>query len=296
MKISGFYDEVSSKLDVQLELIKEFGENYLCPRGIDGKNISNYTLKEFESTVKPKLVAAGVKFSSIGSPIGKIKLEDDKAFEEQKAKLAETLKIAKSMDCQYVRVFSFHLPKKGNPDKYLGQVIDKLKVFVKMAEEAGITLIHENEKNIFGDSPKRCMALVRTIQSDNFKLCYDASNYVQCGYDSKDAYEMTKEYTAYYHIKDCSEYKVEVPLGMGKCDYAYIINDLKKSGYDGFLTLEPHTIKYVIFRKLLVFLPVVPSMRKTYRMLDKKLGKSIFQKVTAKEVFVWQYEALKKII
>lgn len=296
MKISGFYDEVSSKLDEQIALIKEFGESYICPRGVDGKNIVNYTLEEFEKSVKPRLVESGIKISSLGSPIGKIKLEDEKAFEEQKVKLAELLKIAKSMNCQYIRVFSFHLPKKGNPDKYLGAVADKLKVFVKMAQEAGITLIHENEKGIFGDSPKRCIALARTINSENFKLCYDASNYVQCGHDSKKAFEMTKQYTVYYHIKDCCEYKEEVPLGMGICDYSYIISELKKDGYDGFLTLEPHTVKYVLLRKVLFFLPVIPRMRKTYRMLDKKIGKSIFSKVTAKEVFVWQYDALKEIL
>ena len=79
IKISGFYDEVSSNLDEQIKLIKEFGESYLCPRVVDGKNIANYTAQEFQSVIKPRLDNAGIKFSSIGSPIGKIGLYDDEA-------------------------------------------------------------------------------------------------------------------------------------------------------------------------------------------------------------------------
>ena len=39
IKISGFYDEVSSNLKTQLDLMKELGESYICPRNINGKSI-----------------------------------------------------------------------------------------------------------------------------------------------------------------------------------------------------------------------------------------------------------------
>ena len=68
IKISGFYDEVSGDLKTQLELCKKLGEQYICPRIVNGKNIANYTLEEFEKDIKPMLDEYGVKFSSIGSP------------------------------------------------------------------------------------------------------------------------------------------------------------------------------------------------------------------------------------
>ena len=43
IKISGFYDEVSSDLKVQLELMKKLGERYICPRSVNGRNIADYT-------------------------------------------------------------------------------------------------------------------------------------------------------------------------------------------------------------------------------------------------------------
>ena len=66
VRISGFYDEVSSDLETQLKLMKKLGESYICPRGVNGRNISSYTAAEFERDIKPVLDSYGAKFSSIG--------------------------------------------------------------------------------------------------------------------------------------------------------------------------------------------------------------------------------------
>ena len=89
--ISGFYDEISSSLDRQIEAIKGYGERYLCPRVIDGKNIADYTADQFEKTVKPRLLKNGIRFSSIGSPIGKIAVDDDVSYRKQLDQLAELI-------------------------------------------------------------------------------------------------------------------------------------------------------------------------------------------------------------
>ena len=92
VKISGFYDEVTSDFTAQIELVRELGESYICPRKVNDKSISDYTLEEFNEKVKPLLDKYGVKISSIGSPFGKIALNDAKSFEAQTAKLREMVK------------------------------------------------------------------------------------------------------------------------------------------------------------------------------------------------------------
>ena len=62
--ISGFYDEISSKLSTQIGVMHELGETYMCPRNLDGKNIADYTLEEFEDKIYPVLKREGIKFSS----------------------------------------------------------------------------------------------------------------------------------------------------------------------------------------------------------------------------------------
>ncbi len=301
MTISGFYDEISGKLDVQLSIIKELGESCFCPRRLDKKTITDYTYEEFLEKVKPKLEQAGVSFSSIGSSMLKIPIKDNARFEEQLIKFKELIKIAKEMNCKYIRVFSFYMPKGETPNKYRDEVIEKIKILLDLVEGTDICLLHENEKRIYGDIPERVLDLYYELNHPNFKLCFDASNYTQCGINSNEAYEQLKEITDYYHIKDCDKVSgIEVPLGFGETDYKSIIAELIEKGYDGFLTLEPHTAKYALIRKPVYFIPFMPLILnkyyKLFRRIDRELGKSIFSKVSLKEIFVLQYENLTSII
>ena len=127
IKISGFYDEVTSDLKTQLEMIKSFGEEYLCPRNINGKSIAAYTAEEFEKDIKPMLDEYGVKFSSIGSPIGKIDLYDEEGYANQLKKLEELVKICKKMHCKYIRIFDEISSEKIKLDDTRVETIQKLK-------------------------------------------------------------------------------------------------------------------------------------------------------------------------
>ncbi len=304
IKISGFYDEVSGDLKTQLETIKAYGESYLCPRKINGKNIADYTLEEFEKDIKPMLDEYGVKFSSIGSPIGKIGLYDDKAYESQLRKLEELVKICQLMGCKYIRMFSFR-GLSGKYDLDLPVVVKRIKGFLEKVKGTDVVLLHENEKRIWADTPERVLELYKAIDDPQFQLCFDASNYVQCGVDVPTAYEMLKDVTVYYHVKDCSPEKVEVPLGLGIGDYQNIINDLVKRGYDGFMTMEPHTGKYADNKKLFhrigwLFFGIkfehIDKWRKIFHRIDEAKGIGHTQPVSRRQMMDWQYEALKEMI
>lgn len=81
--ISGFSDEISSDFETQLQKVNELGMNYISLRGIDGENIGKFTVDKIRTTVLPKLKKWNIGVSSIGSPIGKIYIQDDAAFQEQ---------------------------------------------------------------------------------------------------------------------------------------------------------------------------------------------------------------------
>jgi sugar phosphate isomerase/epimerase len=287
--ISGFFDEASIRLDAQLGLMRSLGVRWLCPRVIDGKNITDYTPQAFKETLWPKLGAAGIKFSSIGSSIGKIALDDDAAYRSQLKKLAHVADIAEAAGCRYIRVFSFYVPRGFDEDALFPQAAEKLRGYLDVVEGRGVTLIHENEKKIFGDTPARAMRLHRAMGSSQFALCYDASNYLQIGEDPWAAYLLTREATVYYHMKDCRD-GFEVPLGEGQGRIRDILADLHAREYGGFLTLEPHTAKYVFLRRL----PFAKSA--ACREIDKARGLSFWNKVTREDVMRWQHENLIKML
>ena len=220
--ISGFYDEISSKLSAQIGVMHELGETYMCPRNLDGKNIADYTLEEFEDKIYPVLKREGIKFSSIGSPIGKVGIDDEEGFEKQKRQLAELVKIAKLTECGYIRVFSFFYGDR-DPDSCHDKVVKRMRELLSIVKGSGVKLLHENEKKIYGDVPERVMKLYRELDDEDLVLCFDASNYIQCDADPVAAFDALKDHVVYYHVKDCSSYKVEVPVGLGEGHYEYII-------------------------------------------------------------------------
>ena len=54
------------------------------------------------------------------------------------------------------------------------------------------------------------------------------------------AWTPLKPFTGFFHLKDFRRGAHPVPLGEGDGEAERILRDAAASGYDGFLTLEPH--------------------------------------------------------
>ncbi len=297
-KISGFFDEIHPNLLNQLKAMRTMGVHYLCPRNVNGKNIAQYTAKEFCKEIRPLLLQNGVTVSSIGSPIGKIDLLDEEAYQAQRRQLRELIAIAQEMGCSYLRIFSFYTAKAAAKGVNIHEmVVEKLGGFLREAEGSGVILMHENEKRIYGEAPTQILALYRSLNHPQFALCYDASNYIQCGVDPWEAYQSTKHYTVYYHMKDCTE-GIEVPLGTGQGRIAEILSDLNHAGYDGFLTLEPHALQYILLKRIFYLLPFLHGTRRgrVFRQTDGGLGIRPLQAVSREQAFQRQYQNLVAMI
>lgn len=237
--ITGFSDELSHNIVEQFEGITRLGVSFYEPRLIGEKNVIKLSDEEIND-LKELMAKYGIEATSIGSPIGKVNIEDfDAHFEEFK----RTVAVAKLLDCKYIRMFSF-FAKDENADALENSVIEKLKIMVEYAEKEGVVLLHENEKGIYGNIARRCKTLFDNIKSDSFKAVFDFSNFVECNQDTLEAYEMLKEHIVYIHIKDCKKGYGVVPAGEGDGNIKEILTKLNEAGYKGFLSIEPHLTKY----------------------------------------------------
>jgi sugar phosphate isomerase/epimerase len=243
--ISGFSDEISSDFDTQLEVVSNLGMKYISLRGIDGKNIGDFTVDEFKESVQPRLQKAGIRVSSIGSPIGKVFINDEEGFAKQKQMLDTLCRISNLLDCNYIRIFSFYIPKGEDADQYRSQVVSKLKEFAAIAEKYNVILLHENEKDIFGDIGRRCHEILTEVGSPYFKGIFDFANFVQCGEDTGECYDLLKDEIVYIHIKDAvTTDSQNVVCGTGDGKIPELLAEFIKNGYKGFLTLEPHLVLF----------------------------------------------------
>ena len=283
IEISGFSDEIASDFQTQLKTVNELGMSYISLRGINDKNIGDYSVEMIKKDVVPLLKQWDIGVSSIGSPIGKIYINDEDAFKKQLAMLKTLCEISQLLNCQYIRTFSFYIPKEDNFDTYKDIVISKLKEFTKIAEQYNIILLHENEKDIFGDIARRCKLILDEVNSPNFKAIFDFANFVQCGEDTQDCYDLLSDDIAYIHIKD-AVYKdnFNVLCGTGDGQIESILVQFFESGYQGFLTLEPHLVVFDAIKDL--------ELEHSTETIQNSAAKD------GAEGYKMQYEALLKIL
>lgn len=279
-KITGFADEIAPELTAQIAGLKGLGMSYVEMRGVDGNNLIYHTDEKI-AQIRKMLDDNGIRLSALGSPLGKIQIADDFAphFEEFK----RAVEISHKMECPTIRMFSFYLPQGSDPAVYEGEVFERLGRFVDYATANDILLLHENEKEIYGAMAPECRKLMDTFYGDHFKAIFDFANFVQCGQDTLEAYEMLKPYIAYIHVKDALKVDQSVvPAGYGDGNVEAILKDLFTSGFDGFLSLEPHLFDFSGFH----------ALEKDGRSMAGKNRKAL----SGLEAFTVAYEALKKIL
>lgn len=247
-RLSGFADEIHADIEKQIKLLNQLGQKYIELRSANGKGIADYTMEE-AMHIKEKLDAKGIKISAIGSPIGKILITDP--FEPHYEKFKHVVSLAKLFETKYIRMFSFFIPQGENPNNYREEVFARIEKLVEYAKEKDVTLLHENEKDIYGDTAVRCYDLMNPFFGEHFKCTFDFANFIQCGQDTVEAYDMLKPYIEYIHVKDARMEDGEVvPSGQGDGQLASIFNQLDINGFQGFLSLEPHLSNFDGFNQL----------------------------------------------
>lgn len=246
--LSGFADEIDPMLRVQMEELNKLKIGYIELRGVDGRNISDYTPAEAKE-LKTRLDGHGIRVSAIGSPIGKIQITDP--MEPHLAQFRTLLETAKVLEAPYIRLFSFFIPKGQPAADFRDEVLRRMNQFVNAAKGSGVMLLHENEKDIYGDTADRCLDIIESVGSDNLRVTFDPANFVQVGEETYPrAWQMLSPYVEYMHIKDALPDGSVVPAGHGAGHLKELLTALVEADYKGFLSLEPHLGNFQGFASL----------------------------------------------
>ena len=244
--LSAFADEIDPDPLQQIDILKSCGIRHIEFRSILGTNVltlSDLQIQEFKSLLDKH----GFKLSAIGSPIGKIKIDDP--FEPHLEKLKRAIHLCGVFGTKNIRVFSYYPPDgfDGNWTKWRPEVIRRMTQKCELAAKVGVRLIHENEHRIYGDSPERITDLLSTLRqsfdANVIGAAYDPANFVFCGYDPWQGWQASKPWTVHFHIKDWKAGEEHGSLaGEGQGRIPEVIADAVKMGYAGFATMEPHLL------------------------------------------------------
>lgn len=245
--LSAFADEVSSDFTKQLDYLKSRDIAYLEPRNINGTGVAALSLEEAKNA-KKMLDTYHIGVSSVGSPIGKISVEDD--FAEHIRLFEHVMDIAEIFETKNIRMFSFFYPKNTDVHAHRAAVLARLELLLELAEKRGLTLCHENEKAIYGEAPEDCLDLMKHFDG-RLKSVLDMGNFAFCQKDPMKGYEALAPYLAYIHIKDAFYDTRIVPAGQGDGRVFDILHAYHQyTDNDVFLTLEPHLTVFDGLNKL----------------------------------------------
>lgn len=238
MKLAAFADEISPDLNEQIKVCRENSVTHFELRGVYGKNVLDFD-NALRQEIKSKLHENQMGVISVGSPIGKVKITEPWPAHFERFKIA--VETTEFFGSPFLRVFSYYPPEGGKITDHRDEVIRRFREKVEYIKNRPVIMVHENEARIYGEKGRECLDLLQTINSPKLKAAFDFANFVQAGEHPLNNWPSLKPYSIHIHIKDAllDGGKV-VPAGHGDGQIEPILQDLHKSGYTGFLSLEPH--------------------------------------------------------
>ena len=251
MYLTGIADEASQNIEEQIKATKELGWNAIESRFVNGKNIHDVSDEEFDEVCRA-LDGSGVYINAFGSAIGNWGKDVRDDFSITEAEIARAIPRMKALGAKFVRIMSYKVL--DQEDQLSGERIRRLKLIVDAFAAEGITSVHENCMNYGGMSWKHTMELVEAVPG--MKLVFDTCNPVfnrdhsrgdKPWQDAWEFYQNVKEYISYIHVKDGlnpspenGNKEVYTYPGEGQGCVKEIMQDLKESGYEGGISIEPH--------------------------------------------------------
>ena len=241
LKLSAFADEIGPNLDDQVRVCRENSVTHFELRGVYGKNVMDFD-QGLRAEIKSKLDANGLAVISIGSPVGKIAI--DQPWSAHFDRFKKAVELALYFNSPWIRLFSYYPAGgegKGPIDPHRNEIIDRFKQKCDYVAKLPVAILHENEKGIFGDTARRCLDLMQSINHPKLRMAFDFANFLQVGENPPDNWRLLRPWVAHIHIKDAKKDTGQVvAAGQGDGHIPEILKDAWTSGYRGFVALEPH--------------------------------------------------------
>ena len=283
--LSAFADEAANRKTAveQMSALSAIGLSFYSPRFVDVegngevKHVVDLSPAEW-SALRDIHDEYGMRVTSIGSRIGKVKLLDvddgshDKFVPMEEylgTEVAATIRSAVAMKTKLVRGFSFYHPRGSDPAEHLDQAAAQIRQIVEACAAEGLIYGLEIEPNLVGETGELLARLAETVDHPNMVLIYDGGN-VAAQNKRRDEcfaeFQRTLPFLGWIHVKD---YRIDpnlvwhgavdeerlknfVPSDEGDAGHDRIFSDLKEHlpkltekmqglGVPGFfIEAEPH--------------------------------------------------------
>ncbi len=250
IKLTGFADEASSIVAEQIRAHKILGWDSIEMRMVGDLNFTNLDDAAY-ATVKDQLLAADIGVSGFGSAIANWSRQISGDFQLDLDDLQRAVPRMQELGTKFIRIMSYPNDEKNplSEDQWLSEAASRLKKLAGIAEAEGLILVHENCSGYGALSPAHMLKLIAAVDSPAFKMAFDTGNQTaHFGHDNPDLsweyYQAIRQEIVHVHIKDNApdaEGKSQQCFpGEGRSQVKKIVSDLVSTGYQGYLSIEPH--------------------------------------------------------
>ncbi|MCB1088759.1 MAG: sugar phosphate isomerase/epimerase [Verrucomicrobiae bacterium] len=246
-KFTGFADEAEKTLDAQISTLKECGWSAIELRLLGGKNVCDLTDDEW-ATARDRLGEEGIEIVGFGGQIANWARPVTSDFQKDLDELRRVAPRMREAGTRFLRIMSYPNDKDAplSKEAWKAEAVRRIRELATIADGEGIILGHEN-CNGYGATPDGFLELVESVNSPAFKLIFDTGNnslHDNTCDSTWDYYKKCRDHIAHVHVKcakpgpDGTTYVTchvdEDPT------QRRIFEDLEKTGYDGWLSIEPH--------------------------------------------------------
>lgn len=176
-------------------------------------------------------------------------------LEEEIKALKHKIDICELLGAHLLRHDVMYAYPEGKPQDFDYYVEDLAKVINEVTEYArskGIRTCTENHGYISQDAD-RVKKLIKTVNNDNFGWLVDIGNFMCTGGDCLESVKIGSKYAFHVHAKDFNLLAPDTPngfntsvgtklegtiIGQGVVPVKECIDVIKKTGYDGYITVE----------------------------------------------------------
>ncbi|MCD6417084.1 MAG: sugar phosphate isomerase/epimerase [Planctomycetes bacterium] len=241
MFFSGIADEAADEIAGQVRAQRELGWHHVELRNIGGVGVADLSDRAFDEVVE-KLSDAALAVSCFASQLCNWSRPITTHPQIDRNELERAIPRMLRVGCHYIRTMSH--PNAGWPqEQWRDEVVLRLRTLARIAEDGGVTLVHENCDGWGGLGPGESLELLERVDSPALKLLWDTGNPVAHAQDPWQYYNAVKEHVVYVHVKDGvmqdGNIRYTYP-GDGDGRVQDVLMDLMERGYTGAVSIEPH--------------------------------------------------------
>ena len=241
MRVCGIGDEGADSLAGQVGLHRRLGLRAIELRTVGGRRVHELDDPGLDA-VAAALAAAGLTVPVVDTPLGDWSTTIGGDPAEDRRVLHASARAAARLGCRNLRIMSY--PGDGRPEADWGRaVVERIRALADVAEQLGITLLHENCAGWAGSSASRSLMLLSEVDSPALRLLFDTGNGLAHGYPALPFLREVLPHVAHVHVKDGRRVggkAVFGPPGSGEVRLGECVEALLAAGYDGWFSLEPH--------------------------------------------------------